>query len=69
VRGRLCVVHGPVGAALHAVIVAAELALRVTKVLPSPDIFGLERVPAQNLDEQQVVVRDVLVRIRSLYVL
>ncbi len=58
--------QGPVGASLHTVIRLAELALTVAKVLAFPDLAGLERVAAQNLDKQQVVVRAILVRLPAL---
>ena len=58
--------QGLVRTALHAVIVLAQLAAPVAKVLAFPDLCRLERVPAQHLDEQQVVVRAILVRFCTL---
>ena len=40
--------------------------MTVAKVLAFPDLAGLERVAAQNLDKQQVVVRAILVRLPAL---
>ncbi len=40
--------------------------MTVAKALAFPDLAGLERVAAQNLDKQQVVVRAMLVRLPAL---
>ena len=60
--------QGLVGASLppSTVILLVEPALTVAKVLTFPDLAGLERVAAQNLDKQQVVVRAILVRLPAL---
>ena len=55
--------QGPVRASLHTVIVLAELPAPVAEFLAFPDLFGLERVAAQHLDQEQVVVRAILVRL------
>ncbi len=67
VSARPCL-QGPVRASLHTVIVLAELPAPVAEVLVFPDLFGLERVAAQHLDQQQVVVRAILVRPFALFV-
>jgi hypothetical protein len=58
--------RGPVRASLLTVIVLAELPAPVAEFLAFPDLVGLERVAAQHLDKEQVVVRAILVRLQAL---
>jgi hypothetical protein len=65
VSARPCL-QGPVRASLHTVIVLAELPAPVAEFLSFQDLVGLEWVAAQHLDQEQVAVRAILVRLQAL---